>query len=143
MRQRGRENSELAASKPSQQATPVNPNPIADFKASGGSANQGQGAPDTRRRALIAGLATAPVLLSLTSRSALGFDIDCSAFASLVVGGSPTGLPEQVHNVPDHALQNMYEAQCKEGGGPGGGTGNTNGNSNGNATGNATGNSNH
>ncbi len=98
------------------------------------SPNLPKRSPDARRRALLAGLATTPVLLTLTNRSALGFNIDCSAFASLILGGSPSGLPEQVHNVPEHALQNMYEAQCKEGDGPGNSNGNSNGNANGKST---------
>ena len=101
--------------------------------------NQTNRAPDLRRRALIAGLATTPILLSLTNRSALAQDINCSALASVILGGSAAYLPPGLggqggenNNVPDHALQNMYDAKCKnEAHG-----GNTNGNSNGTINGN-------
>ena len=132
----GRGNSEVGNKNKSRQTTPLDPG---TDRATSGSPNQDRGSPDRRRRALIAGLATTPVLLSLTNRSALGFDVNCSAFGSLILGGSPHGLPDEINVVPDHALQNMYEAQCKDGGSTSniGATGNSQGNSHGNASGNS------
>jgi hypothetical protein len=138
MGQHGRETSDALKSDESGQATPREKN--ADLKASRGSASQG--GPDSRRRALVLGLATTPVLLSLMNRSALAQEINCSALASVVLGGSAANLPAGLgggeggenNNVPDHAIQNMYDAQCKD---EGQGSGNTNGNSSGNASGNS------
>jgi len=97
--------------------------------------------PNLRRRALIAGLATAPVLLSLTSRSALGqSNVECSLLYSVMLGGSVANLPPALlhgqgwdqNNVPEHAIENMYEAhQCKDG------DNNAAVDSNGNASGNS------
>jgi hypothetical protein len=94
--------------------------------------------PDMRRRALIAGLATTPVLLSLTNRSALGQNVDCSLLSSIILGGSVNDLPPGFdHKNPDF-IENYYQTHCVEGGEPG--TGNATGNS-GRST-NGTGNSN-
>lgn len=103
--------------------------------------------PDLRRRALIAGLATTPVLLSLTNRSALGQNIDCSLLSSIILGGSVNDLPPGFdHKNPDF-IENYYQTHCVEGGENG--TGNATGNSGqttngtGSSNGNASGNSNH
>ncbi len=94
--------------------------------------------PNMRRRALIAGLATTPVLLSLTSRSALGQNVDCSLLSSVMLGGSVENLPNGWdHKNPDY-IKEQYEQHCVEGGEPG--TGNATGNSG--RTTNGTGNSN-
>ena len=102
--------------------------------------------PDLRRRALIAGLATTPVLLSLTNRSALGQNVDCSLLSSIILGGSVSDLPKGwEHKGPDF-IENYYQTHCVEGGDPGtgnatgnsgrttNGTGGSNGNSNGNTS---------
>jgi hypothetical protein len=134
MGQLGRENSDALKSDESGQATAREKN--TDLKASQGSSRQG--GPDSRRRALILGLATTPVLLSLMNRSALAQEINCSALASVVLGGSAANLPAGLgggeggenNNVPDHAIQNMYDAQCKDEGQGGSTNGNSSGNSN-------------
>lgn len=81
-------------------------------------------APDPRRRLLIAGLVTTPILLTLMNRSALAATPECSALASVILGGSFANIPPALlngqgwdhNNVPDHAIENMYEAQnCKDG----------------------------
>jgi len=105
------------------------------------SPNATKGSPDLRRRALIAGLATTPVLLSLSSRSALGqANVDCSLLSSIILGGSVHDLPPGFDHKNEDFIQNYYETHCVEGGEPGTGnaTGNSgaSGNSNGNATGN-------
>ena len=84
--------------------------------------------PDLRRRALIAGLATTPVLLSLTNRSALGqANVNCSLLYSVMLGGSVNDLPNGwEHKNPDY-IKEQYEQHCVEGGEPG--TGNATGNS--------------
>ena len=136
MGQHGRETSGAQKSDESGQMTPREKN--ADLRASRGSASQD--GPDSRRRALILGLATTPVLLSLMNRSALAQEINCSALASVVLGGSAANLPAGLgggeggenNNVPDHAIQNMYDAQCKDEGQGG----NTNINTSTNASGN-------
>lgn len=136
MGQHGRETSDALISDEPGQATAREKN--ADLKASRGSL--GQDRPDSRRRALILGLATTPVLLSLMNRSALAQDINCSTLASVVLGGSAANLPAGLgggeggenNNVPDHAIQNMYDAQCKDEGQGG----NTNVNTGANASGN-------
>lgn len=111
------------------------------------SANSKNRSPDLRRRALIAGLATTPVLLSLTNRSALGQNVDCSLLSSIILGGSAHDLPNGWdHKGPDF-IENYYQTHCVEGGENG--TGNATGNSGhttngtGNSNGNASGNSNH
>jgi hypothetical protein len=137
MGQLGRENSDALKSDESGQATAREKN--TDLKASQGSSRQG--GPDSRRRALILGLATTPVLLSLMNRSALAQEINCSALASVVLGGSAANLPAGLgggeggenNNVPDHAIQNMYDAQCKDEGQGG----NTNVSTSANARGNS------
>ena len=102
------------------------------------SPNASNRSPDLRRRALIAGLATTPVLLSLTNRSALGQNVDCSLLSSIILGGSVHDLPPGFdHKNPDF-IENYYQTHCVEGGEPG--TGNATGNS-GHTT-NGTGNSN-
>jgi hypothetical protein len=102
------------------------------------SPNPTHRSPDLRRRALIAGLAATPVLLSLTSRSALGQNVDCSLLSSIILGGSVNDLPPGFdHKNPDF-IENYYQTHCVEGGEPG--TGNASGNS-GRST-NGTGNSN-
>ena len=112
------------------------------------SSNATKRSPDLRRRALIAGLATTPVLLSLSNRSAFGQNVDCSLLSSIILGGSVANLPPAVlngqgwdhNNVPEHALENMYEAQnCN---GNNASSVDTNGSSNRNPTGNPSGNSN-
>ena len=109
------------------------------------SPNATSRSPDLRRRALIAGLATTPVLLSLTNRSALGQNIDCSLLSSIILGGSVHDLPNGwEHKGPDF-IENYYQTHCVEGGenGTGNATGNSGhttngtGNSNGNASGNS------
>ena len=98
--------------------------------------------PDLRRRALIAGLASTPVLLSLTNRSALGQNVDCSLLSSIILGGSVHDLPNGwEHKGPDF-IENWYQTHCVEGGENG--TGNATGNSGHttNGTGNTNGNSN-
>ncbi len=84
--------------------------------------------PDLRRRALIAGLATTPVLLSLPTRSALGqANVNCSLLSSVMLGGSVNNIPNGwEHKNPDF-LKEQYEQQCVAGGDPG--TGNATGNS--------------
>ncbi|MGH7810325.1 MAG: hypothetical protein ACREP5_08620, partial [Candidatus Binatia bacterium] len=89
MGQHGRETGGAQISAESGPMTPLERN--ADFKASEGPASQG--GPDSRRRALILGLATTPVLLSLMNRSALAQEINCSALASVILGGSAANLP--------------------------------------------------
>lgn len=109
------------------------------------SPNATSHSPDLRRRALIAGLATTPVLLSLSSRSALGQNVDCSLLSSIILGGSVHDLPNGwEHKGPDF-VENYYQTHCVEGGenGTGNATGNSGqttngtGNSNGNASGNS------
>ena len=109
------------------------------------SPNSKNRSPDMRRRALIAGLATTPVLLSLTNRSALGQNVDCSLLSSIILGGSVNDLPPGFdHKNPDF-IENYYQTHCVEGGenGTGNATGNSGhttngtGNSNGNASGNS------
>lgn len=91
------------------------------------SPNPAKRSPDLRRRALIAGLATTPVLLSLTNRSALGQNVDCSLLSSIMLGGSVNDLPPGFdHKNPDFT-ENYYQTHCVEGGEPG--TGNATGNS--------------
>ena len=102
------------------------------------SPNSTNRSPNLRRRALIAGLAATPVLLSLTNRSALGQNVDCSLASSIILGGSVNDLPPGFdHKNPDF-IENYYQTHCVEGGEPG--TGNATGNS-GRST-NGTGNSN-
>ncbi len=89
--------------------------------------------PDLRRRALIAGLATTPVLLSLTNRSALGqANVNCSLLYSVMLGGSVHDLPNGWEHKGPNYIQEQYEQHCVEGGEPG--TGNATGNSGGNTT---------
>lgn len=138
MGQQGRGNSDVPTKNKARQTTPLDS--TADPVNSRAPSNQDLGTPDRRRRALIAGLATTPVLLSLMNRSVLAQEINCSALASVVLGGSAANLPPGLgggegginNNVPDHAIQNMYDAQCKDEAQGG----NTNGNTNGNASGN-------
>lgn len=93
--------------------------------------------PDLRRRAIIAGLASTPVLLSLTNRSALGQgNVDCSLLNSIILGGSVHDLPPGFDHKNEDFLANVYQTQCVEGGENG--TGNATGNSG--QTGNASGN---
>lgn len=80
--------------------------------------------PDLRRRALIAGLATTPVLLSLTNRSALGQTVDCSLLSSVMLGGSVDGLPPGLGHSEEAVRQN-YEKYCAEGDEPNGNNGNS------------------
>jgi hypothetical protein len=94
--------------------------------------------PNLRRRLLIAGLASTPVLLSLTNRSALGQNVDCSLLQSVLLGGSVENLPPGFEHKNDGFIQNYYETHCVEGGEQG--TGNATGNSG--QTGVATGNPN-
>ena len=106
------------------------------------SANATTRAPDLRRRALIAGLATTPVLLSLTNRSALGQQVDCSLLSSIILGGSVANLPNGwEHKNPDF-IENYYQTHCVEGGenGTGNATGNSGHTTNGTGTGNSNGN---
>ena len=129
-----RDNTETTGTQESRDAIPQETgSPIA--KESPNSTNR---SPDMRRRALIAGLASTPVLLSLTSRSALGQNVDCSLLSSIILGGSVHDLPPGFdHKNPDF-IENYYQTHCVEGGEPG--TGNATGNS-GRST-NGTGNSN-
>jgi hypothetical protein len=97
-------------------------------------------APDPRRRVLIAGLATTPILLTLMNRSALAQDINCSALASVILGGSAANLPPGLlngeggdnNNVSPEVLQKIIDARCN-----GNASGNANGNANGNTSDNA------
>jgi hypothetical protein len=82
--------------------------------------------PDSRRRILIAGLATTPILLTLMNRSALAQDINCSALASVILGGSVDNLPPGLTSA--RALQDLYDAKCKDQGNSGNPTGTTTGN---------------
>jgi len=91
------------------------------------SANATNRSPNLRRRALIAGLATTPVLLSLTNRSALGQNVDCSLLSSIILGGSVHDLPPGFDHKNEDFIENYYQTQCVEGGEPG--TGNATGNS--------------
>jgi|GEM_PF-3632006 len=85
--------------------------------------------PDLRRRALIAGLATTPVLLSLTNRSALGqANVNCSLLSSVMLGGSVHDLQNGWEHKGPTYIQEQYEQHCVEGGEPG--TGNATGNGN-------------
>jgi hypothetical protein len=102
--------------------------------------------PDLRRRALIAGLASTPVLLSLTNRSALGQgNVNCSLLYSVMLGGSVDNLPNGFQHKNEGFIENYYQTHCVEGGpnGTGNATGNSGqtghgtGNTNGNATGNS------
>jgi len=105
------------------------------------SANPTHRSPNLRRRALIAGLAATPVLLSLTSRSALGQNVDCSLLSSIILGGSVNDLPNGWENKGPDFIENYYQTHCVEGGGSSNGnatgnsgqSSNTNGNSNGNS----------
>lgn len=90
------------------------------------SPNPAKRSPDLRRRALIAGLATTPVLLSLTNRSALGQNVDCSLLSSIMLGGSVNDLPPGFDYKNPDFIENYYQTHC-EGGEPG--TGNATGNS--------------
>jgi hypothetical protein len=83
--------------------------------------------PDLRRRALIAGLATTPVLLSLANRSAMGQNVDCSLLSSIILGGSVHDLPPGFAHKNDGFIDNYYQTHCVEGGENG--TGNATGNS--------------
>ena len=95
--------------------------------------------PDLRRRALIAGLAATPVLLSLTNRSALGqANVNCSLLYSVMLGGSVHDLPNGWEHKGPNYIQEQYEQHCVEGGEPG--TGNATGNSGHTTNGNASGN---
>jgi hypothetical protein len=82
--------------------------------------------PDHRRRILVAGLATTPILLTLMNRSALAQDINCSALASVILGGSVDNLPPGLTSA--RALQDLYDAKCKDQGNSGNPTGTTTGN---------------
>ena len=85
-------------------------------------------APDLRRRALIAGLATTPVLLSLSSRSALGqANVDCSLLYSVMLGGSIANLPNGWDDKNPGFYEFKYQQECVEDGENG--TGNATGNS--------------
>ena len=91
------------------------------------SQNSTNRSPNMRRRALIAGLATTPVLLSLTNRSALGQNVDCSLLSSIILGGSVNDLPPGFdHKNPDF-IENYYQTHCVEDSESG--TGNATGNS--------------
>lgn len=119
-----RDKTDTNATQESREAMPNDTgNPLA--KESAKSTNR---APDLRRRAFIAGLATTPVLLSLSSRSALGqANVNCSLLYSVMLGGSVNDIPNGwEHKNPDY-LKEQYEQHCVEGGDPG--TGNATGNS--------------
>ena len=99
--------------------------------------------PDLRRRALIAGLAATPVLMSLTNRSAFGqANVDCSLLSSIILGGSVANLPPGFEHKNEDFIENYYQTHCVEGGENG--TGNATGNSGQttNGTGNTSGNPN-
>jgi len=117
----------------SRQAMPAETSPMAKE-----SPNPTNRAPDLRRRALIAGLATTPVLLSLSNRSALGQTVDCSLLSSIILGGSVNNLPNGWEHKGPEFIENYYQTHCVEGGDPG--TGNATGNTG--RTTNGTGNSN-
>lgn len=131
---KNRDNTETTATQESRDAMPQETgSPIA--KESPNSTNR---SPNMRRRALIAGLAATPVLLSLTNRSAVAQNVDCSLLSSIILGGSVNDLPPGFdHKNPDF-IENYYQTHCVEGGEPG--SGNATGNS-GHTT-NGTGNSN-
>lgn len=133
MGQNGRDTTDTHSSAEQQESLPVESAKVSPMSLD--STNRRERAPDPRRRILIAGLATTPILLTLMNRSALAQDVTCSALASVVLGGSLANLPPALlngqgwdhNNVPEHAIENMYEAhQCKDGG-------NTNSNSNSNS----------
>lgn len=129
-----RDKTDINATEESRQAMPSeteNPLPKESLNVTNRS-------PDLRRRALIAGLATTPVLLSLTNRSALGQNVDCSLLSSIILGGSVHDLPPGFDQKNPDFIENYYQTHCVEGGEPG--TGNATGNS-GHTT-NGTGNSN-
>ena len=94
--------------------------------ATEGSAST-KNSPDLRRRALIAGLATTPVLLSLANRSAIGQNVDCSLLSSIILGGSVHDLPAGFEHKNEDFIQNYYQTHCVDGGENG--TGNATGNS--------------
>lgn len=131
-----RDKTDTNASEESRQTTPNGTGNSAANEIPG-STNR---SPDLRRRALIAGLAATPVLLSLTSRSALGQgNANCSLLYSVMLGGSVANLPPALlhgqgwdnNNVPPHAIENMYEAHaCKDGGNAAGDAINANSNGN-------------
>jgi hypothetical protein len=139
MGQNGRDRNDMRATKEQRESTPFETK--SEWSASTQSTNREGRSPDQRRRTLIVGLATTPVLLSLMNRSALAQDVNCSALASVILGGSAANLPPGLqhgqggehNNIPDHAIENMYDAKCKDEAHGG----NTNGNSNGNASGNS------
>jgi len=120
---KNRDHTETTATQESRDAMPQETgSPIAKE-----SPNSTKSSPDMRRRALIAGLAATPVLLSLTNRSALGQNVDCSLLSSIILGGSVNDLPPGFdHKNPDF-IENYYQTHCVEGGEPG--TGNATGNS--------------
>ena len=123
MGQKERDNTDTNATEESRQAMP-NETGTSTAKESPNLTNR---SPNMRRRALIAGLAATPVLLSLTNRSALGQNVDCSLLSSIILGGSVHDLPNGwEHKGPDF-IENYYQTHCVEGGEPG--TGNATGNS--------------
>ena len=135
-----RDKTDANTTQESRQAMPSETgNPLA--KESPNATNR---SPDLRRRALIAGLATTPILLSLSNRSALAQNVNCSLLSSIILGGSVHDLPNGWDNNNPGFLEFKYQQQCVEGGenGTGNATGNSGhttngtGNSNGNATGN-------
>ena len=142
MGQNGRDTTDTRSTAEQQESLPVESEKVTPTSLD--STKRQERAPDPRRRILIAGLATTPILLTLMNRSALAQNAECSALASVILGGSFANIPPALlngqgwdhNNVPEHAIENMYEAhQCKDGG-------NTNGNSNGTSNGNSNGNSN-
>ena len=146
MGRNGRDASDTHATEKHQHSTPLEVERAGS--ASTNSPNHHEISPDPRRRILIAGLATAPILLTLMNRSALAQDVNCSALASVILGGSLANLPPGLgggegglnNNVPEQALQNYYDAKCKD---EGNGGNVSSGSSTGSSSGNPTGNSNH
>ena len=134
MGRNGIDTTDIPATEEHQESTPFEAEQ--DRSASPDSSNRQTSSPDRRRRALIVGLATTPILMSLSNRSALAQNVDCSALASIILGGSAANLPPGFdHKNPDF-IKNYYDTHCTD---AGNGTGNATGNSGGN-TGN-TGNS--
>jgi len=132
-----RDTSDTLATKQHQESMPFEPGK--GFTTSLKLDNSQSSSPDRRRRALIVGLATTPILLSLSSRSAMAQQVNCSALSSIILGGSAGELPPGFdHKNPDF-LQNYYDTHCTD---AGNGTGNATGNSGASGNSGQTGNSN-
>ena len=122
MGQNGRDTTDTHSIAEQQESLPVESEKVSSTSLD--STKRQERAPDPRRRLLIAGLVTTPILLTLMNRSALAATPECSALASVILGGSFANIPPALlngqgwdhNNVPEHAIENMYEAQnCKDG----------------------------